>query len=138
MILTVILAGVIAGGMVFFAFFMAPLVFTQLPPKTAGSFIRSVFPKYYLTFGSLFVILSLLLFFSSLVLIGIITLLSGFGFIAARQLLMPVINKYSDLSSEGDANATRKFSNFHRLSVIINVLQMLVIFYVFYSLLNML
>jgi hypothetical protein len=37
----------LAGGMLFFAAVMAPLVFTQLAPDAAGPFIRAAFPFYY-------------------------------------------------------------------------------------------
>lgn len=35
------------GGMLFFGAIVAPLVFTKLPPDTAGVFIRAIFPRYY-------------------------------------------------------------------------------------------
>ncbi|HQT68469.1 MAG TPA: DUF4149 domain-containing protein [Acetobacteraceae bacterium] len=35
------------GGMLFFGAIVAPLVFTKLPPETAGAFIRTMFPRYY-------------------------------------------------------------------------------------------
>jgi hypothetical protein len=46
-ILAVLGLAVLAGGMVFFAAVMAPLVFMQLPPGVAGPFMRAVFPWYY-------------------------------------------------------------------------------------------
>ena len=138
MLITSIIAGIVAGGMLFFAFFMAPMIFTQLAPEMAGSFIRAVFPKYYLIFGALFIILSALLFILSSNLLAALVLVSGLGFIAARQSLMPLINKYSDLASGGDTTAARRFNSLHRTSVILNTLQMLIIFYVFYSLLSQL
>jgi hypothetical protein len=39
--------GSLLGGMLFFAFVLAPLVFTRLPAPVAGPFIRAVFPYYY-------------------------------------------------------------------------------------------
>jgi hypothetical protein len=38
----------LAGGMLFFATVMTPLVFLQLPAPVADPFIRTVFPYYYL------------------------------------------------------------------------------------------
>jgi len=40
------------GGMTFFSAVVAPLVFTKLRPDIAGSFIREIFPWYYLSMGS--------------------------------------------------------------------------------------
>ena len=39
------------GGMTFFSAVLTPLVFSKLPLKVAGPFIRQVFPWYYLTMG---------------------------------------------------------------------------------------
>jgi hypothetical protein len=46
-ILTVVGLGLLAGGMLFFAAAMAPLIFTRLPLPVAGGFIRQAFPVYY-------------------------------------------------------------------------------------------
>ena len=133
-LITQMLSGTIAGGMVFFAFFMAPLIFTQLKPKDAGKFIRAVFPWYYLAFGCLFSVLCILLFSTSHIILGSIALICSVGFLIARQYLMPLINKYSDSSSQGDSHAGIMFEKLHRTSVIINMIQMIAIFYIFYAL----
>src|SRR5208337_2134602 len=36
------------GGMVFFAFFVAPVIFSRLPIAEAGKVVAGVFPRYYL------------------------------------------------------------------------------------------
>ena len=134
MIISEIYSGIIAGGMLFFAFFTAPLVFTQLSPKDAGIFIRAVFPWYYITFAFLFITLSLLLLVTSDVSLAVISFSSGIAFIIVRQYLMPLINLQSDLSAKGDYKAKVNFKRLHRLSVVINTIQIIAIMYIFYRL----
>lgn len=113
------------GGMAFFAAVVAPLVFTRLPAEVAGRFIRQVFPVYYLwVLGTAAA--------------GAVALLplrpwdaAAAALVAAstwwlRQRLMPRINALSDAAQAGDAAARRGFDRAHRLSVVINVVQMLV------------
>ena len=42
------LTGALAGSMLFFAVAVAPTVFRALPAEAAGSFLRSLFPIYFL------------------------------------------------------------------------------------------
>ena len=114
------------GGMTFFSGVMAPLVFTRLPTDTAGTFIRQLFPWYYLTMAiSTLVALVALVFGAS----GIasweagLTALVLLGFIYARQWLMPTINRTRDAELAGVDEAGARFSRLHRLSVIINGMQ---------------
>jgi hypothetical protein len=118
------------GGMTFFSAVMAPLVFTKLPFETASAFIREVFPWYYLTMGAT-------------TLVAILTLLPGsaegmrwpaalsavtfVGFVFARQVLMPMINRARDAELAGDAEAGSRFKRLHRISVAINGVQWLAI-----------
>jgi hypothetical protein len=118
------------GGMTFFSAVMAPLVFTKLPFETAAGFIREVFPWYYLTMGGT-------------TLIALVTLLPGIGgkhfwpaalcafafvgFVVARQVLMPMINRARDAELAGDNHAGRRFKRLHGLSVMINGAQWLTI-----------
>ena len=41
-------AAILVGSMVFFSWVMAPLIFIKLDETTAGPFVRSIFPWYYL------------------------------------------------------------------------------------------
>lgn len=111
------------GGMVFFAAVVAPNVFTRLPMAHAGPFIRALFPWYY---GYLAVTSGLcaaaLAFDRPLdaAIIGIVALVTlwlMFG-------LMPAINRQSDRARAGDSGAKRSFDRGHRVSVVVNVLQL--------------
>ena len=111
------------GGMVFFAACVAPLVFSRLPAEHAGRFIRGLFPVYYLYVLGLSAAASVALLPLSTVAAG----LAGAVALSAlwlRQVLMKTINRLSDAAQAGDAQAGRRFDRMHRLSVIMNVLQM--------------
>lgn len=112
------------GGMVFFAAAVAPLVFTRLPPEWSGRFIRQVFPVYYLWVMGL----------SAAAAVALLPLrLPDAAAMAAsaavtawlRQGLMPRINALSDAAQAGDAAARPRFAQAHRLSVVVNLVQLL-------------
>ena len=111
------------GGMVFFAAAIAPLVFTRLPPEWSGRFIRQVFPVYYLWVMGL----------SAAAAVALLPLrlpdALAMGASAAvtawlRQGLMPRINALSDAAQAGDKAAAPRFARAHRLSVIVNMVQL--------------
>lgn len=112
------------GGMVFFAVAVAPLVFTRLPPEWSGRFIRQVFPVYYLWVLGLSaaaaVALLPLRLWDALAMAAVATLTAWL-----RQGLMPRINALSDAAQAGDAAAKPRFERAHRLSVVLNMVQML-------------
>ena len=118
------------GGMTFFSAVVTPLVFTKLPMKIAGPFIRQVFPWYYLSMGA-----TVLIALPALILgaggsatweVALATLvLAGFAF--ARQVLMPLINQARDAEMTGEFGAARRFRQLHMLSVVINGFQWIAI-----------
>jgi hypothetical protein len=114
------------GGMVFFAACVAPLVFSRLPAEHAGRFIRGLFPVYYLYVLGLSAAAAMALIPLSLMAAG----LAGAVALSAlwlRQVLMKTINRLSDAAQAGDKAAGLRFDRMHRLSVIMNVLQMAVL-----------
>ncbi|MDJ0893034.1 MAG: DUF4149 domain-containing protein [Gammaproteobacteria bacterium] len=119
------------GGMTFFSAVLAPLVFIKLPPETAGSFIRQVFPWYYLSMAATTLIaLTALLFVPGMMaaLGALLTAMVLAGFVIARQVLMPKINRARDAMLAGDQAAGPRFNRLHRLSVMINACQWLAVF----------
>jgi len=111
------------GGMTFFSAVMAPLVFTKLPLETAGAFIREVFPWYYLTMGLTTMVALLLLLPGIGTGVGwpaILSAFSLFGFVLARQVLMPKINEARDAELAGASGAGERFKRLHGVSVLIN------------------
>ena len=121
------------GGMGFFAFIMTPLVFTQLPANTAGPFIRTTFPVYSKVMGGICLIAALMIApkaeFVALLIVFVF-------FILAWLILMPRINHYRDLQLGGNKRAAKPFNRLHKLSVLINSLQMMTVAVVFIRLVN--
>lgn len=117
------------GGMVFFPAVVAPRVFRVLPEANAGAFLRDLFPRYYM-----YIIVT-----SSLAAIGLLSYSRQLFFVmtlvtistlAVRQVLVPLINVWRDQALEGSEAGQRRFDIGHRISVVINGLQMLAVLYV--------
>ena len=115
------------GGMLFFPIVVAPIVFTSLPELEAGQFLRSMFPRYYL----------FIIFFSALTfglyqsaagpavnVAAAVCLSVALRTLWVRQSLVPRINEARDAQLAGDAGAAAKFDRGHKLSVAINMLQL--------------
>ena len=103
---------------------MAPLVFTRLPAQQAGVFIREVFPFYYLYvfIGSAIAAVALSPRWDAvwMAAVALVTLWLW-------HWLMPRINTASDAARKGDIVAKRWFDQFHRFSVFVNFIQILVV-----------
>ena len=116
----------ILGGMMAFQLLFAPLIFIKLEMSVARGFIRAFFPFYYLYFG----VLSLAALVVALVrqeyLESLVLGASFAGFVVSRQLLMPLANKATDGGNK------MQFDRYHRLTVLINTLQILAIGYLIY------
>jgi hypothetical protein len=115
------------GGMLFFPIVVAPIVFTSLPEVEAGRFLRSMFPRYYL----FMITLSALAFALYQVGVGLVLSVPAtvcFGVALStlwvRQSLVPRINDARDAQLSGDATAGTRFDRGHKLSVTINMLQL--------------
>lgn len=123
--IALICTAMLFGGMAFFAACVAPVVFARLPPEWAGRFIRGLFPIYYLwvlgtAAAAAFALLSIRPL-DGLVLAAVAAVTAWL-----RQSLMPRINALSDAAQAGDAAAKAGFDRAHRLSVQVNVAQMVV------------
>ncbi|MBT3700751.1 MAG: DUF4149 domain-containing protein [Alphaproteobacteria bacterium] len=116
------------GGMVFYAVFMTPLVFAKLERPVAAEFLREVFPVYYQVMAILAVLSALPIWYrmEAAILAGMATL-----FVLIKLFLLPVINRARDARDEGDAAGAARFSKLHRVSVLINLAQMMTIFWIF-------
>ena len=112
------------GAMLFFAVGVAPTVFQALPIAEAGLFLRTLFPRYYLALivgsglaGGLWI--------SSAPLAAAVCWLIALSTLWIRQSLVPRINQLRDAELAGDAAAATRFATLHRVSVIINMVQLL-------------
>ncbi|MEM6491093.1 MAG: DUF4149 domain-containing protein [Pseudomonadota bacterium] len=117
---------ILFGGMVAFSALFAPLVFTQLPMETAAKFIRATFPRYYL-----FILATSVAATVGLTVAGvpphlaIVAAAIALATVHARWVLMPKINALRDAELAGDAAAGAGFKLRHRISVLVNVVQLL-------------
>ena len=112
------------GAMLFFAVGVAPTVFQALPIQEAGLFLRKLFPRYYLALivgsgvaGGLWI--------SSAPMAAAVCWLIAISTLWIRQSLVPRINQLRDAELAGDAAAGARFATLHRVSVIINMVQLL-------------
>ena len=116
-------AAALFGGMLLYSFGFAPLVFSKLPAPQASALLREAFPFYYL-----FVIAVALV--AGVALLAVDTLSAWLMFVtlvigvAARQLLMPAINRASDARAAGDGSAGGAFKRLHGFSVVLNFVQL--------------
>ncbi|MEM9168180.1 MAG: DUF4149 domain-containing protein [Pseudomonadota bacterium] len=114
---------VLVGGMTFFPAVVAPRVFKTLDADAASRFLRDLFPGYYA-----FIILA-----SGIAALAAIGLdwryAAALALIAAttapiRQVLTPQLNRWRDAELAGDAAAGARFKRGHRLSVLVNIAQL--------------
>jgi hypothetical protein len=119
--------------MFFFGAIMTPLVFTKLPPETSGPFIRQAFPVYSRAMAGMTLAAALLLWSRP----EAIHLMVVFAlFMWAWLWLMPKINRYRDDQLQGDQKAGKTFNLLHRLSVGVNLAQMLIVGFVLFRVVN--
>lgn len=121
---TMLSAGLL-GAMLFFAGIVAPSVFRFLESETAGRFLRGLFPRYYL-FGLAVSILALALALHAFAFLsaGVLAAVAA-GFAIARFGLVPRIDAARDGERAGDQDSAKRFKRLHRVSVLINLVQML-------------
>ena len=111
------------GSMAFFSCVVAPQIFIQLDASTAGRFVRSIFPWYYLVIAGLALIATASLAALRPVEAMIMGLIAVGAFVS-RQILMPRINHHRDRMGLDDRMAENRFAQLHRLSVWINGAQL--------------
>ena len=118
------------GAMLFFPSVVAPVVFTSLPEAQAGAFLRSMFPRYYAFMIALSLIAAVLFLAvsdESAYQAAIVCVFVGVSTLWVRQWLLPRINTARDAQLAGDIKAGRRFDREHKLSVGINLLQLVLL-----------
>ncbi len=124
-LLALVATGLLAGGMLFFSFIFAPMVFRTLDKENAGTLIRAVFPVYYLA-GLLLALLGAIFAWPGSAADG--ALLGGVAliFALARQVLRPAIDAQRARRGE-DPAAAAAFRRLHGLGMVLNLLQMIAV-----------
>jgi hypothetical protein len=113
------------GAMVFFPAVVAPTVFRVLEPAPAGKFLRALFPGYYLFLIITSGIAAVGLYAQLIVSLGMVFVCVST--LAVRQHLVPRINAWRDAELAGDEAAGKKFALGHRVSVLINLVQLVIV-----------
>ena len=127
-ITALVILALIIGGMAFFAAVMTPLVFTKLPPEISGPFIREVFPVYSKVMAGLSLLAAVLIWQHAAALALLVVFIL---FIWAWKWLMPRINRVRDAEIGGNAKAGKTFNSLHKLSVGVNLAQLVTVIMVF-------
>ena len=121
----IILPSVVLGIMLFFSFGIAPIIFKVLKENDARKFVRKIFPYYYFINLILVSLVCIFLFYKNFVNFDFYLLFSvAILFAISLFVLMPMINNARDQRKES------KFKYLHAVSVIINFLQIFILFYV--------
>lgn len=126
--LATLLSALALGGMAFYSFVMAPLVFRTLAPETAAGFMRAAFPVYYRLMAALTGAAAVLAWprVEALPLLAVCA-----AFVLLWLFLLPNVNRYRDGKAAGEPAAIAAFGRLHRLSVIINLAQLVILLAVF-------
>ncbi|MEO1793339.1 MAG: DUF4149 domain-containing protein [Pseudomonadota bacterium] len=130
-----VLSAASLGAMLFFSAAIAPTVFQALPEAEAGKFLRAFFPRYFLINGEVIGLAAIMALFNGRVLLSLAMAASAALMIAVRFYAIPIINDARDRATAGDEAAKRKFDAWHRGTVIINVIAMIVLAVAIYMLL---
>ena len=115
------------GAMVFFSFIVLPVAHRKLEPMVARRFVRALFPVYYRVIATLGTVAAI-----SLMAVGDRLLASAMAFVAVLAAfvdlgLRPRIYSLQDATQWGEDDARPVFRRLHRLSVLINLAQMLAV-----------
>lgn len=123
-----LLCGMALGAMLFFAGVVAPTIFRTVAADMAGDLIRALFPPYYVVLMIVTAVAALSLWErpEAPVLAAVSAL-----FAFARWGLLPRIGQARDLKLLGEPGEGKVFRRLHRLSVVINLAQMLALLGVF-------
>ena len=115
-LVALLLTATLFGGMVFFSFGFAPVLFAQLPMERVRPLLRGTFPYYYLAVIGLACVAALVSFPVSLLASGLLSVIL-LSTVYARQILMGQINAATDRDDQP------AFKRLHGLSVVIQLIQ---------------
>jgi hypothetical protein len=118
------------GGIVFFSFFTAPVIFTRLPIADAGKVVHTIFPRYYaLGYIAGTIALALAIYFTAVrdsrlwwgLSVAALVLALGLTFYAGA-VVRPRVDAIRGVSEEQNPDPARKaeFDHLHHLSVYLN------------------
>ena len=127
--LSIFLIPFLIGSLVFFSSIVAPNTFINLDEKSARKFIRTLFPKIY-TYAAILSLLISIFLLKVEVFYSFVFFVISLGYIYSKFFLMKKINDASDMKDDN------KFKTLHRFSVIIFILQLILMGFIYYLLMN--
>ncbi len=127
--LSIFLIPFLIGSLVFFSSIVAPNTFINLDEKSARKFIRTLFPKIY-TYAAILSLLISIFLLKVEVFYSFVFFVISIGYIYSKIFLMKKINDASDMKDDN------KFKILHRFSVIIFILQLILMGFIYYLLMN--
>lgn len=127
-----LLVGFVFGAMLFFAAVVTPVLFRRLGRESAGEALRYLFPAYYMALGCAAAAAAVLyaVDVSPASLNANLLAAVAAGFFLGRFVLLPRINR--SRPAPGETNP--EFKRLHRVSVLINLVQLLLMAYVLLTL----
>ncbi|MFT6223384.1 MAG: hypothetical protein ACJA1F_001224 [Paracoccaceae bacterium] len=114
LILAILMTALLFGGMVLYSFGFAAFLFTALPADVAGPTIRRAFPMFYIFVLGTAAVAAALLWPADPLAAGLLALIAA-TVLPTRQILMPAINRATDIGAKG------RFKVLHGLSVVITL-----------------
>ena len=128
LIIAKLLFSALFGTMLFFSGVITPVAFKNLPEKNLSVFLRKVFPKLFALGFLLSIIGGVLLYFNDYFHSICLSTIISLGFIINLVFLTPKINYHKDNSvGEKKSLHEKKFAFFHRISVLIYLVQLILI-----------
>ena len=127
MTLAALLSSLAFGGMAFFSFLLAPLVFGKLGKAEGARFMRDAFAVFY---PAMIVLTGLGALLAPPFWMGALLGLVAIGFLLAHLLLRPEIIRLSEARDAGDARAAASFSRLHGVSQGLNLAQFITLAFV--------
>ena len=128
LIISKLLFSALFGLMVFFSGIITPVAFKNLPENNLSIFLRKVFPKLFALGFVLSIIGGVLLYFNNYFVPFVLSTIISLGFIVNLIFLTPKINYHKDNSvGEQKSLHEKKFAIFHRISVLIYLIQLILI-----------
>ena len=110
--------------MLIFSFFVAPQLFKHLPAETAAPLMRQLFPGYYAFMAALGALAAATAASTHVREAIALAVIAGI-FVLSRQILMPMSNRLYDAREAGDKSAEESFRKLHKLSMFLNLAQLI-------------
>jgi hypothetical protein len=122
------------GVILVFAAVIAPTVFRTLTPEDARHVMRALFPRYHAVLIIGVTLAAGLAGLAGRVEAGLVLGVIAASFVWARTSLTPRVNLLKDRALAGDETAEADFDRAHRMSVSLNLMQLLALVAVAYGL----